>query len=129
MDWYGGKKLAFYVIKNSQSPVLLMFGESEKGAHPLILVNDTCKDTEVTYKVMDVDTCEVILEGNAFAPANCESTVIASAPDPQSAHCWRIDYAVGGVSAMNHYLTGKPAYDLATVIGWMKKLGYTFEEV
>ena len=129
VDWYGGKKLAFHVIKNSQNPVLLMFGESEKGAHPLILVNDTCKDAEVTYKVTDVDTFEVILEGNAFAPANCESTVIASAPDPQSAHCWRIDYAVGGVPAMNHYLTGKPAYDLANVIGWMKKLGYTFEEV
>lgn len=122
VDYFYRKKLAFHYIKNSQKNVCIMLCEPEDGKQEIMLVNDTAVDVNISYKIYDVDSNEVLSQGNATVTAN------------QNASIGNIDYISGtqkfyviewsgDASGKNHYLAGEPMFDKDKYIAWMEKSG------
>lgn len=129
VDYYGTKKLAFYVLANAQKPVHLMLGEPENGVLPLILVNDSGADVHVTYTLTDAESGETLLTGDADAAANSARRIIGKAADPGAPGCILLRWTANGQACQSHYLTGRPPYELHRAIRWMRAAGYDFEGV
>ena len=106
VDYYYDKKLAYYYIKNSQRPILLMMDKIGKELH-LFGVNDTQQDVKVNYAIKV--NGRVIAKGEANLPAN-------SAVDIRRIRaCGRQFFAIefspgGGKVEYNHYLSGRPFF-------------------
>ena len=122
VDYFYRKKLAFHYIKNSQKNVCIMLCEPEDGKQEIMLVNDTAVDVNISYKIYDVDSNEVLSQGNATVTAN------------QNASIGNIDYISGtqkfyviewsgDASGKNHYLAGEPMFDKDKYVAWMEKSG------
>ena len=66
VDWYGTKKLAYSYIKRSQQPFCMMFDEpDELGKITLVAANDSRQTADISYKVTEMHTNTVVLEGKA----------------------------------------------------------------
>jgi beta-mannosidase len=66
VDWYGTKKLAYSYIKRSQQPFCMMFDEpDELGRITLVAANDSRQTADISYKVTEMHTQAVVLEGKA----------------------------------------------------------------
>ena len=108
VDWYWGKKLAYYWIKQAQKPLHLMFAEPESWCIALSAGNDSLEAREGSYRVKDAFTGEVLLEGAFKAPANGSR---ALGRVPVCCGEWRlflIEWESGGETGQSHYLHGKP---------------------
>lgn len=123
VDYYYGKKLAYEFIKRSQLPVALMFREPENGKIELVAANEFPKGTDVSYKVYNMKTGEIVLESAAFVD-RFSSTAIASLPyDEASLEFYFIEWQAGELHGVNHYVAGKAPYDLEQYTAIMNKYG------
>ena len=115
VDYYGGKKRAFYEIKNVQYNQLVMINDD----HRVIAVNDTLHPVRGHAKVTDVESGKVLLDLDYEVAANATAEVGMAAFDGQGV-C-RIDYSADGETHVNHFLYGTPVFDYAKVAGWLEK--------
>lgn len=126
VDWYGTKKLAYGYIKRSQNPFCMMCDEpDENGNIKLCASNDTRGTVNVSYKVTNALTDEVITEGTAQIPS--DKTVAVNSFREEKVY-YRIEWT-GDMQGINHF-TGKigdgVTYEEYT--DFMKKMGY-YEEL
>ena len=122
VDYYGYKKRAFDYIKRSQYAVGMMFDEPNGWTMPLMAVNDTREEKMAEYQVTDLSNDRIVLAGEVKIPAN-SACVADSVPNSMSKHTvYLIEWKCGGATYKNHYLTGKPPYDLDTYIRMMEKV-------
>lgn len=61
VDYFGGKKLAYDVVKNSQQDVCVMAGEADGEWRPIVAVNDTRRDVPLRVRVSDAATDQTFL--------------------------------------------------------------------
>lgn len=122
VDYYGSKKMAYHFIRNVQHNVCAMILDAKDGRHPLMAVNDTRQPAEGRVKVTDLASGEVLHEGAYSIAANGE-TQVAALPERSGQGLFLIEYSVGDKQFKNHYLYGKPPYDLAQYKGWLQKTG------
>ena len=126
VDYYGGRKLAYYTLRASQNPVLVMLGEEAEGAHPILAVNDTREAVRLAYRIADADSGETVAEGEASLGANAPAAALGRVT-ASGQRCLAITWEAGGRSGRSHYLTGRAPYRLADAIRWMRALGYDLD--
>ena len=88
------------------------------------LQDHAIKNREKTaeYQVTDLSDDRIVLAGEVKIPAN-SACVADSVPNSMSKHTvYLIEWKCGGATYKNHYLTGKPPYDLDTYIRMMEKV-------
>lgn len=122
VDYYYNRKLAYFNIKRSQEPVCVMINEykSNKENMQLYVANETMEDTNVSYKVTDINTGKIIAQGKGIAKAN-SSDKLDSIKTINEQTLLLIEYEVNGKILKNHYLTGAPEYDYKKLISIQKK--------
>jgi beta-mannosidase len=122
VDYYFEKKLAYHYIKRSQNAVCLIIGEAGSGKYlPVVACNDTLSPVEMAYKIWDIDTQEVILDGVFTVPANQNWQVGVIRTFASEQGFYRVEYQVNGETYHNHYLVGSPPFELERYKEWLKK--------
>lgn len=122
VDYYFGKKLAFYYIKRSQQSFCIMIDEHEAWNFRVIAGNDTNLDATGTYKIYDADTNEVVMKGSFFVKAN-ENAVLGRIRASMGEHkLYLIEWDVNGNKHGNHYLAGYPPFSLPDYKRWLENI-------
>ena len=122
VDYYFKRKLAYFFIKNSQQDVCVMLDEPESWVQKVVIANDTRYDKAVKCQIKDIDTGEVIFEGEFIAYAD-KSTVVGQVPYIRNKQRFFVITWQGDVCGHNHYLAGQPPFDFAIYKVWLQKSG------
>lgn len=123
VDYYHNRKLAYFTISRSQTPVCVMFRDPAKSKKmELVVANETQETKTVSYKVTDIESGKIISEGEGeVSPlSTCELEKLTAV---KGQALLLIEYTVDGKAFKNHYLTGEPTYDYKKVVEWYKKAG------
>ncbi len=122
IDYNYYRKLAHFTIMRSQTPTCLMFADKShiNGKIELIALNDPMEEKSVYYKVSDVETGKILLDGTTVLKPN-GAIKLAELDATDDAALLLIEYTVDSKDYTNHFLCGKPTYDYAQVRDWLKK--------
>ena len=122
MDYYFEKKLAYRYIKQSQEPLLILLTE-EDGMLKTVISNYSNRGFSGEYRVLDIET------GNVFDSAefqiNGNETLFPGywKYDGSEQTMFLIEWTLeDGSKHYNHYLYGKPHFDLQIYQNWLKNL-------
>lgn len=121
VDYYFVRKLAYYYIKVSQQPLCLMLAEPEGSVQRLIAANDTREIAELRYRLMDVETDDVVAEGTAVAMPDAVTTLTVVPFSKYDQRFYVIEWESARGSGKNHYLAGEPPFDLGQYLRWLEK--------
>ena len=122
VDWYYVKKRAFHAIKHVQTPVCIMLDEHNAWGQRVILGNDSNTDANVSYRLIEADTSNILMEGTAFSPKNENVTLGEISILPGKQTLLLIEWTIAGARFSNHYLAGHPPYDREKVRLWSKQI-------
>ncbi len=122
VDYYGGRKLAYEVIKRVQADVCAICGEAEEGRHPLIIVNDTLAEAQGRLKVTEADGGKILFDQDYRVEANGRLPA-GSIPPAGQAAMWLLEWTANGQSFRNHYLAGPRPFRLDDFKRWLGILG------
>jgi len=122
VDWYYGKKLAYWYIRRAQVPVLVMLGEPEDWHCALTASNDTLRPASGRCTVSDADTGEELWAGDFEAPANGTRRMGRVRVSRGEQRMLLIRWTAGGEEFGNHSLIGSPPFDLERYKGWMNRI-------
>jgi beta-mannosidase len=126
VDYYFSKKLAFYYIRRSQTPVCVIIGEAGSGKYlPVVACNDTLQPAEVHFWITPVDQDGQEgqgIEGTFTIPANQNWQVGQIRTYASDQRLYLIEYEVDGHRASNHYLAGLPPFSLEVYRAWLKHI-------
>ena len=111
VDYYYAKKLAYHYIRRAQRPVCLMMDELVDWTHAVVLGNDSRESHEVTWRVEDGDTGEILLSGETLSPANENVTLGSIREMAGTQKLYILRWTVDGTEYANHYLAGFPHFD------------------
>lgn len=122
VDYYYGRKRAYWYLRNAQRNVCLFINDAREGGYPLMAANETLHDAQGTVTVTDVATETTVYDGTFQVPAN-DKAQVALLPEQQGQGLYLIIYSTEGRTERNHYLYGKPPYDLTQYQAWMAAAG------
>ena len=114
VDYYGGKKRAYYAIRNSQHNQLVMVRDDQK----VVAVNDTLNPVTGKVRIADRESGKDLLEKSYSVPANAAAEIGVVAWSGRG--ILDIAYEQGGEEHMNWFLYGEPPFDFKKVKEWMK---------
>ena len=114
VDYYGGKKRAYYAIREVQRDQLVTVRDDRR----VFAVNDTLKPVGGKAKIVDRLTGRTLLEKAYEVPANaaCEIGTVAW----QGQGVLDIAYEQGGETHANWFLYGEPPFDFGKIKEWFK---------
>lgn len=121
VDFYFDKKLSFDYVKRSQTPFVIFMGEQQNWSNPLIAANDTLDIKHGTYKVFDVESEEVIAEGEFEVQPNETLVLDEIKMNTAKQNFYVIEWVVDGEKSYNHYLCGMPGFDLKKYCRWLNR--------
>lgn len=122
VDYYFARKLAYYYIRRVQQPVAVLMDEVKDWGHEVYLCNDSREEKTVRYRISNGDTGEILLEGECVSPAN-ENVCIGHIRELAGRQIlYLITWEMDGKTYGNHYISGYPAYDAKTMLGWVEKI-------
>lgn len=126
VDYYFTKKLAFSYIKRAQNPLCFLFDEPDDGVLRLIASNDTREALRADYRVYDVTDGEkkLVLSGSTLAGGDAAACVATLPYDGVSQTFYYIEWDNESYGGTNHFLAGRPPYDLNHYLAIIGKLGY-----
>jgi len=124
VDYYFGKKLAYYYIRRAQQPLCLIVGETEDWDAPILIGNVGLEERRGRYRVRDAEGGEIV--AGTFTAAANGNTVVGRVRLSRGEHklllCeWETEDQDrrGG----NHYLAGGPPFNLERYRGiWLPLL-------
>ncbi|MCL1858517.1 MAG: hypothetical protein FWF92_04715 [Oscillospiraceae bacterium] len=125
VDYYFDKKLAYYFIKNSQEQLTVILREPDNWKQEIVIVNDYLSPQSVNFKIIDIDTSEILKSGNIIVSEN--SNIIAgNIPFVHGQKRflvieWHIEN--NNINGKNHYLSGHPPFSHEQYIKWLDKSG------
>jgi len=113
VDYYFGKKLAYYYIRRAQQPLCLMIGEAIGWEAPVVVGNVGPRERRGSYRIRDAASGTEVLAG-AFVAAPNANTALGRIPYSHGEQAvllleWTSDEGHG----CGHYLAGSPPFDLA----------------
>ncbi len=114
VDWYGGKKLAYDVLKNAQRNQIVCLIDD----HTAWAVNDERRAVKGTATFTDAATGKVLLETSFEIPANGKFALGTVPFDGQG--IIKIAATLDGKPYRNHFLYGEPPFDFGQIKEWMK---------
>ncbi len=124
VDYYYEPKIAYSVITRSQQTVCLMMREPNGGKITLAATNDSLCDEILEYKVTDVTSNKVILEGSTTALANAMVDVAVADCNEEETVFYLIEWKIKNKNYKNHYLCGKAPVSYEICIEGYKKAGF-----
>lgn len=114
VDWYGGKKQAYFALKSVQHNQLVMLGDD----HVAWAVNDSRHPVKGHAKFTDRATGKVLFDADYEIAANSK-TRLGEIPFSGQGMIL-IEYSCDGASLRNHFLYGEPPFKWGEVREWMK---------
>lgn len=120
VDYYFGRKLAYYYIRRCQKPVCLIIGEPGEGKYlPIVACNDTRTAAEIRYQVWDADTEQILTTGTFTAPPNQNWQVDRVRTYASQQRLYLMRWETGGLTLGNHYLVGRAPLSLDRYRDWL----------
>ncbi|MDD4518501.1 MAG: glycoside hydrolase family 2, partial [Limnochordia bacterium] len=121
VDYYLGKKLAYWYIKRVQNPVCLMMDEPESWHCRVIMGNDSLEPAEGTYRVRDL-TKGTLLEGDYYVAPN-ENACVGEVRVSRGEHrLFLLEWTVGDKHYGNHYTLGTPPFSFEEYRNWIQAI-------
>jgi beta-mannosidase len=122
VDYYFGKKLAYYYIKRVQQPVCVIIDEPENWNVRVVACNDTLRDADIDCRIWDADTGETLFKGRKNTRAN-ENTLMGNMRVSRGEkRLFLIEWGVNGEKYANHYLQGQPPFSLKQYTEWLDRI-------
>jgi len=121
VDYYGGKKLAYYYIKKVQTDVCVMVGDANENGHPVILVNDTREKKQVDILIKDKDSGRTLLKKRVTVGSNGKA-IVDYLTEVKKNELWLIEYEVGSKTYHNHYVAYTQSMNLEKYKEWLTVL-------
>ena len=115
VDWYGGKKQAYFALRSVQRNQLVMVGDD----HVAWAVNDSRHPVKGHAKFTDRESGKVLFDADYEVAANSK-TRLGEIPFAGQGLIL-IEYACDGETLRNHFLYGAPPFDWAKAKEWMKE--------
>ncbi len=123
VDYYFGKKLAYYFIRNVQRDVCaMMLDEDSTGLYPLVIINDTREEASGKVTITDIESGKKVWSGKYRTEANGR-TLLTHIGKKADKGMYLIEYSVGEDNFKNHYLYGEKPFDMRKVTGWLESIG------
>ncbi|MCX7030568.1 MAG: glycoside hydrolase family 2 [Spirochaetes bacterium] len=113
VDWYFGKKLAYWYIRRSQLPVCIAVDEPENWQCGVVACNDTLAAAEGTCTVTDADSGETLHSGPFRSPPNSSVRIGRIRASHGDHRLLLVTWETAGGRGGNHYCLGKLPLDLA----------------
>jgi beta-mannosidase len=110
VDYYYDRKLAFYYIKNAQKPVMLIFDEPHSWNIRLHGVNDLDHPVEITYRVTDFVSGEVLMKNKTVLAADSASEIDAMKVYQCDERIYCIDFSYENCHEKSHCLLATLPY-------------------
>ncbi len=114
VDYYGGKKRAYFALKNAQQDQIVCVVDD----HTAWAVNDALKPVKGRARLTDAATGALLLEKEFEIPSNGKTDLGKVAFEGRGVV--KIEATLDGKPYRNHYLYGEPPFDWAKVVQWMK---------
>ena len=124
VDFYFDKKLAYYWLKQSQQPFVIMMDEINNWGSCVYASNCTLENKSGTFRIYDAETNETVAGGKFSLDAN-KNAEIGKVPVFYSEQKlfiieWTLD---DGTSGTNHYVAGYPKFDFEKIKNvWVPKI-------
>ena len=115
VDWYGGKKQAYFALRSVQRNQLVMLGDD----HVAWAVNDSRHPVKGHAKFTDRESGKVLFDADYEIAANSK-TRLGEIPFAGQGLIL-IEYACDGETLRNHFLYGAPPFDWTKAKEWMKE--------
>ncbi|MBO7187446.1 MAG: hypothetical protein J6V68_03520 [Clostridia bacterium] len=122
VDYYYDKKKAYGVVTRSFSDTLFLVYEDANSKYALKVVNDTLTKKELSYKVTDADSGEILVDGKVTVKENSEKELGIIKDIFFKKKCLIIEWIDNGKKYYNHFITGFPEYKAEDFRRWYKKL-------
>lgn len=113
VDYDFRRKLAFDYIKRSQAPLALAMREPRQGKQQLVACCDIRGGAPVVWTLWDANSGDVLSMGEARAEGDAVTVLDTINVADDERRFLVIDWQSDGVASRNHYLLGKPPFDLA----------------
>ena len=129
VDFYFDKKLAYYWLKQSQQPFVIMMDEINNWGSCVYASNCTLENKSGSYRIYDAETDETVAGGKFGVDAN-KNAEIGKVPVFYSEQKlfiieWTLD---DGTSGTNHYVAGYPKFDFEKIKNvWVPKIKETIK--
>ena len=98
-----------------------MIGDSAKGRHPIIAVNDTLQQIQGKINIKDADSRKDVFNTDFSIDSNGK-TLIGELPAADKTALWLIHWEYNGNKYFNHYLAFRPCIELETYLNWLPLL-------
>jgi beta-mannosidase len=121
VDWHGGRKLAYGVIKACQQDVTVLVQEAVSGRHRVLAINDTLRPLRLEA-VIDQLGGGQLWSGSVIVPANAIAEVCGLAASVTTPQCWRLRWS-GEAVGSSHYIAGPRPWPLESLRAWYRELG------
>ncbi len=122
VDYYYDKKLAYNYIKRSQAGFMIMVDEIENWGQEVICCNSTLREIKGDYRIYDIDTKEILSEGNFNAGPNCNTRLVKIPVMYSNKRMLIIEWTVIGKTSFNTYLCGTPGFDFQKYKFWLERI-------
>ncbi len=119
VDYYSEKKLAFDYIQTAQQPLLVLIGEPQDMAYPVIISNHRRQSWQGRIVVRDIETRRVLWEGDAEAGPGALVEAARITADASRQTVLALRWSAEGEEVNNHYLVGAPPFAFAQYCGWL----------
>lgn len=120
VDYFFEKKLAYHYIKRVQNPFVIMMNEMNNWGYDIVASNDTLENISGEYKIYDIDTKEVLSNGEFNICPNSNLKLGKIDMMYPEKHFLIIEWITDGKKYYNHYLCGMPAFDFNKYKGWIE---------
>ena len=122
MDYYFTEKLAYHYIKRAHSDILVLLSEIKNGMRHAIISNYSNNAFKGEYRIYDADTDKLFDSGKFSVCAN-ETLIMPAQQDDDVQKLYLIEWLLeDGARHYNHYLAGKPYFDLEQYKKWLPKI-------
>ena len=112
VDYYGGKKLAFYVLKRLHRKLLITLSESNAWHREVLAANDSAETLSGTYSVKEFSTGNIISSGEFSLEPDAVKSLDTFKVCTTKKELYLIEFATAdGNTYFNHYLAGYPQFD------------------
>lgn len=122
VDYYFNKKIAYYYIKNSQTPFCIFADEIKDGKQRIVASNDTLNKAEGEFSVYDAETNEVYLKGKISMEKNSNMQLGSIDAFYSQKRMLIIEWNVNSVVGRNHYIGYTVPYDKEQYKKWFEIL-------
>ncbi len=120
VDYYFGKKLAYYYIKRVQEPFCIMMTEPENWYIKIVGINDTLIEKRGSYRVYEADTKEDLSSGEFLVSPLDKKILGKIRVSKGEQRLFIIEWELNNSKHLNHYMLGYPPFSLERYKEWLK---------